>query len=80
MQTETEIPFDLYAFHRFLFAYKLIASNSHSSDFSVSALGRRRARTMFQSKKFSTNESQSKYGNKKPYNNIPPAANEELAP
>lgn len=35
---------------------------------------------MFQSKNFSTNENQSKYGNKKPYNNIPPAANEELAP
>ena len=35
---------------------------------------------MFQSKNFSSNENQSKYGNKKPYNNIPPAANEELAP
>ena len=34
---------------------------------------------MFQSKNFSSNENQSKYGNKKPYNNIPPAANEELA-
>lgn len=35
---------------------------------------------MFQSKDFSNNENQSKYGNKKPYNNISPAADEELAP
>jgi len=35
---------------------------------------------MSQSKHFSSNDNQSKYGNKKPYNNIPPAADEELAP
>lgn len=35
---------------------------------------------MSQSKHFSNNENQSKYENKKPYNNIPPAADEEFAP
>ncbi len=33
-----------------------------------------------QSKYFSTTDNQTKYGDKKPYNNIPPAAAEELAP
>lgn len=33
-----------------------------------------------QSKSFTSNDNQSKYGNKKPYNNIPPTAEEELAP
>ncbi len=33
-----------------------------------------------QSKNHTTNDNQSKYGNKKPYNNIQPAADEELAP
>lgn len=33
-----------------------------------------------QSKSFTNNDNQSKYGNKKPYNNIPPAPDEELAP
>lgn len=35
---------------------------------------------MSQSKHFSISDNQSKYANKKPYNNIPPAADEELAP
>lgn len=35
---------------------------------------------MFQSKEFTTNDNQSKYGDKKPYNGIPPVADEELAP
>lgn len=35
---------------------------------------------MIQSKDFTSNDNQSKYGNKKPYNNVPPAADEELAP
>ncbi|MCI7107143.1 MAG: hypothetical protein MR945_04600 [Agathobacter sp.] len=33
-----------------------------------------------QSKSYTTNDSQSKYGDKKPYNNITPSADEELAP
>jgi len=35
---------------------------------------------MSQSKHFSSNDNQSKYANKKPYNNVSPAADEELAP
>jgi len=47
----------------------------------ISGCGAEEARIMQnQSKNHTTNDDQSKYGNKKPYNNIPPAVDEELAP